>query len=330
MPLVFVHGVNNRRGNTPEEQQVFDNATALLREQFAKTAFAERVVAPENLAVFTPYWGDLGVTFARNLACLPQSGVQALTVGQPPEYTRLTEATASSLDAETLRQPGVQNAPLLTLARTRSLGAAVDLLFAGAAQAPVPGLLMTPTDLQKSLPDVAQLADAAERYAAANPKPAWLAQVADDDAFVDRLVKEATAFSASAAVAPGAPEPSVQALGIGSNVLTWLGNGAAAVRNAVGAVAGAASHAVAQAATTGTREGFLWFSGFVRPTASTFIGRFIGDVFTYLDDRQPIINRVLTDVDKAVAAKRPGDEELYLVGHSFGGIILYDILLSPA
>jgi hypothetical protein len=133
MPLVFVHGVNNRRGDMPEEQQVFDNATALLSQQFTKTAFAQRVAAPDGLAVFTPYWGDLGVTFARNLACLPQSGFGAPAVGQPPELTRLTEATASSLDAETLRQPGVQNAPLLTLARTRSLGAAVDLLFAGTA-----------------------------------------------------------------------------------------------------------------------------------------------------------------------------------------------------
>ena len=42
----------------------------------------------------------------------------------------------------------------------------------------------------------------------------------------------------------------------------------------------------------------------------------------------PIIDRVLADVDKAVAAKRPGDNEVYLVGHSFGGIILYDILSS--
>lgn len=56
------------------------------------------------------------------------------------------------------------------------------------------------------------------------------------------------------------------------------------------------------------------------------MGRFAGDVFTYLDNRQPIIDRVLADVDNALAARRAGDDEIYLVGHSFGGIILYDIL----
>lgn len=53
MPLVFVHGVNNRRGDTPEEQAVFDNRTALIREQFRNVAFASRVKAQDGLAVFT-------------------------------------------------------------------------------------------------------------------------------------------------------------------------------------------------------------------------------------------------------------------------------------
>jgi hypothetical protein len=321
MPLVFVHGVNTRRGETPEEQKVFDNRMALLGRQFGSAAFAERVSAPDGLRAFTPYWGDLGVTFARNLACLPQTGVQSLTVGEP-EAASLIEATTATLDADLLKQPGLDTAPLLTLARTRSLGAAVDLLFAGAANAPLPGLLFDEAAIQEVLPDAARFADAAERYAAASPKPAWLSDMADDNAFLDRLVAEVGTLAETPPGAPGAGGTSVQSLGFGDTLKSWLENAGTAVRNAVGSVVSAA----VEVTTPGVREGFVRFSGFARPTASALIGRFFGDVFTYMENRQPIIDRVMADVDGAVAAKRASDSELYLVGYSFGGIILYDIL----
>ena len=126
------------------------------------------------MRAFTPYWGDLGVRFARNLACIPHDGIQALAVGQR-ELAPLLQATAASLDAETLREPRVLDAPLLTLARTRNLAAAVDLLFAGASYAPVPGILFDAEQLTEARQGAARLAGAAECYAAANPRPAWLA-----------------------------------------------------------------------------------------------------------------------------------------------------------
>ena len=48
-----------------------------------------------------------------------------------------------------------------------------------------------------------------------------------------------------------------------------------------------------------------------------------------MDDREAIVKRVLVDIDKAVAERdAPGskDRDLILVGHSFGGVILFDIL----
>ena len=66
MPLVYVHGVNTRRGASKQEQRIFDDHVKLLREQFS-VAFADRVKAADGLKVFTPYWGDLGVKFAKNL-----------------------------------------------------------------------------------------------------------------------------------------------------------------------------------------------------------------------------------------------------------------------
>lgn len=322
MPLVFVHGVNNRRGSTPEEWQVYDQRLLFMREQFRQAAFGERVAAPDGLAVFMPYWGDLGVSFARNLACLPQRGLQALAI-RAPETAPLQQATAATLDADILGHAGFRDAPLVTLARHRSLGAAVDLLFAGAANAPVSELLIPAAELSEVLEQAAQFADGAERYAAENPRPDWLDATEDDDSFVARLVREVTVFPRLAAPLTVAAAPGgIQPLSAGSRMRSWLGHGAAAVRRVVDGVLNEAKSTVTHSA----RDGFLWFSGFVRPAASAFVGRFFGDAFKYLENRQPIIDCVLTDVDRAVRAKQPGDKELYLVGHSFGGIILYDIL----
>lgn len=330
MPLVFVHGVNTRRGTTPEEQDVFDNRVKLLGEQFRHVVFADRVTAANGLAVFSPYWGNLGVTFARNLASLPQAAVQALAVGQP-EAAPLLEAVSANLDAELLQQPGIGQAPLLTMARTRTLASAVDMLFAGAANAPLPPMLFDTEQVDRTLPEVAHFAAAAERYAAANPHPAWLAGVTDDETLLNQLVAEVAAFEASMGTgSAGGPvadsPPAIQALGFGDGLKAWLDNGVTAVRGGVNRVVDNTTGAVGGLATQGVREGYLWFSGYVRPFASEMVGRFAGDVFTYLENRQPIVDLVLADIDRALAARRAGDEEIYLVGHSFGGIILYDIL----
>jgi hypothetical protein len=324
MPLVFVHGVNNRRGETQEEKQVYNNRMALMSEQFRNVAFAERVSALDGLAVFMPYWGDLGVTFARNLACLPQTGVQALAVGQP-EVALLMEATVANLDTEVLRQAELGIALFPTLARMHTLGAAVDLLFAGAANAPLPGILFDEAALRKMLPDAARFADAAEQYAAANPKPAWLSSITDDDMFISQLINEVKDFTNM----PTGAGAGVQVLGLGDTLKSWLDNAVAAVQGAVAEVQygiGTATSAAVSTMTQGARRGFLGISRFARPAASAFIGRFFGDVFKYMENREPIIDLVLADVNKAVKAKRPGDDEIYIVGHSFGGIILYDIL----
>ena len=324
MPLVYVHGVNTRRGDTEQEQHIFDDRIKLLREQFRNVGFADRVTAADGLKVFTPYWGDLGVKFARNLASLPQSGVQDLAVGQPAE---LAASMAGKLDGDIVQQSGLRTAPLVTIAKTRSLAAAVDLLFAAAVNAPKPGVMANA--MTAVLPDVARFASAAEHYAATNPKPAWLANTQDDAAFVSELYQAVTAHAAANAGAlPTGTAPKLQSLGIGSDVLSWLKIGAATAKNTIATVADKVTGAVGGAATTATRAAFLELSGFVRPAASGFVGRFIGDVFTYLEKRQPIIDRVLAEVRAADKARRKGDEELYLVGHSFGGIILYDILTA--
>lgn len=324
MPLVFVHGVNTRRGDTLQEQEIFDNRVDLLKQQF-HTAFADRVTAADGLRVFAPYWGDLGVTFARNLACLPQSGVQALAMTSPSSAA-LASSVAGKLDAEVIQMPGLRVNPLLTLARSRSLQAAVDLLFAAAANASSPAPFAAAT--KAALPGAARFSAAAERYAAANPHPSWLDQATDDEDFAVRLFAAVTGPSGAAPGPAAGTTPSIQSLGIGNDVLTWLRIGADAAADATRTVVASVTTAVGGAAKDATRAAFIELSEYVRPAASGFIGRFFGDVFKYLENRQAIQDRVISDVRAALAARREGDNELYLVGHSFGGIILYDILTA--
>ena len=322
MPLVFVHGVNTRKGDTDEEQRVYADRIALLEEHF-RLAFADRVTAKDGLKVISSYWGDLGVKFARNLASLPQSGVQSLAVAQPA-LADLIEATAAKLDGDLIQQAGLRDGPLVTVAKSRSLAAAVDLLFAGAANAPKPDVMAEA--MADALPDAARFAAAAEQYAAASPKPAWLDGTRDDEEFVSALYDAVIASAGANATLPEGTAPRVESLGIGSPVLSWLKNGATSIKAAVDAVADKVKGAAGAVAKTTARTAFNDFSEFFRPAISEIAGRFVGDVFTYLEKREPIIDCVLADVRAADEARREGDKELYLVGHSFGGIVLYDIL----
>jgi len=325
MPLVFVHGVNTRRGATPAERSMFDDRVGLMQHQFAQVTFAGRV-APDRLRTFAPYWGDLGVKFARNFASLPKAGVQTLAIAGAVD---LAVAATAKLDSELARDPAFSANPLLTTARSRSLPAAVDLLFASASNAPKPPMLQK--TMTGALPEVARFAAAAERYAAANPAPPWLAAAKDDSAFVDELFRAVN--SSVAAPAPADREDGaaqVQTLGIGNDVLSWLKTGAIAVKGAVKDAVASVKAAVAGTATDAARAAFLELSNYVRPDASAFAGRFVGDVFTYMENRKDIADLVLRSVRQAHDARTEEDNELYLVGHSFGGIILYDILTEFA
>ncbi len=72
--------------------------------------------------------------------------------------------------------------------------------------------------------------------------------------------------------------------------------------------------------------------GLVRDTISPAVGFFLGDVFVYLYDgalRGKIRATVRDALLKAHIARKPG-EKLVVIGHSMGGVILVDMLSSPA
>lgn len=72
--------------------------------------------------------------------------------------------------------------------------------------------------------------------------------------------------------------------------------------------------------------------GAVRDSLSPAVALFLGDVFTYLKDgtlRTEIQAKVRADIKAAHEASKMSGEPLVLIGHSLGGVILTDMLVSP-
>lgn len=160
-------------------------------------------------------------------------------------------------------------------------------------------------ELDPAVPAEARLAEAMVGYALSfedgSATPAWVAAVADDDSFLSRLESESAAWIAT---------DGTTTLGLG-DTLRSIGR----------TIAGGASNLVNGPIAKGLRA------------LTPQLGIFIGDVFTYLKAgarRQDIRNTVGADLRAAAVAARAGGEKLILVGHSLGGVILYDMLADPA
>jgi len=130
--------------------------------------------------------------------------------------------------------------------------------------------------------------------------PHWVADVASDKELLDRLQEEVVAHGPTAAAVE---------LGLGN----WMrAAGSRLLSGAIRIVDGPAER-LARAATPQ-------------------IARFFGDVFIYLKDgvrRAQIRQAIADDLVNAALASRADGDQLIVVGHSMGGIILYDMLSDP-
>jgi hypothetical protein len=165
MPIVFVHGVNNRDG------------ADYRAEQKARDGFLTEIVAPalglapDEVRIANPYWGGDGARFAWNMATLPDPDATAERFGGvAPDETfgsALAAVAHSRLDPEL---------SLVDNARA-DLPGVVDALYAAAMGQP------GSADEARAL---ARSYVLAADYARANPGAAWLA-TAQESNFVDLL-----------------------------------------------------------------------------------------------------------------------------------------------
>lgn len=313
MPLVFVHGVSNRKD--AEYIQAQEMRDRYFRE-IALAGFPTSLVKPLN-----PYWGDLGAFMAwGDEACLPLEVNQIFGGGGAEVFRAILSETAPDIIAP-------PNQMLVTLAR-KDLGRAVDALWAAAAHT-------IPSSGKANLNDLAATAARAIAFVKANPEPAWLTAVdgagqfvvADDSQFVDAFLTQLDAFSPPPVAAQTFGGPGVwdhlkestarlaaAAVGVVSDATKAVSD---AVKDLGRSAAGAVINPIVRAARPGTNKKAILF---------------VGDIFAYLADRgtpeRPdgeIVKLVAGDFETASAARGPADP-LIIVAHSMGGIIAYDIL----
>lgn len=140
---------------------------------------------------------------------------------------------------------------------------------------------------------------AAAAYAEAANAPAWLDKAEDDDVFITELRTQV--------------EPLIASTDLG-----FLDSIGGAVRR----LGGALSNLVNKP-----------FARIGRERISPSVAIFIGDVFRYLRAAEPradIRRVVLADLIVAAKAAKASSVSLIVVGHSMGGIILYDLLSDEA
>lgn len=291
MPVVFVHGVNNRVGPGYD-------AGVLAKRSFFQKHLGGATIGGKQLAatpdVSFPYWGDLATKFRWNMASLPHGEMQALggavEIDLQPLLAHVRDAFPN-LPADN---------PLTALAKKR-LSLAVDVVNDLALQSVQKG----------DEKEVAEFVVQASAYAEANPAPAWLAGVSNDQQFL-------TTLQATLAAAPG-----VQPLGGLGKVFGKVQLAAAKFKTAVKSMVGKAVDKAGDFASTK-----LLASS--RDSLNATLGRFFGDVFIYMNARGdsaspgPIPKVILQSFDDA--RQKAPNEPFVIVGHSLGGVITFDLL----
>jgi hypothetical protein len=289
MPLIFVHGVNNR-------DNAGYRAAEKDRDHLFRTFALDRIAPdPKKVTILNPYWGQYGASLAWNYASLP--GAEGETFG----------AGASVFDdivADLLVGSAPTNDTILLSAARVSMPQAIDGIWAAAAF----------TDSAQGSDAYAAMARKAVEYARANPRPAWLDSVANDDQFLDRLLDEVDRWKPTESATEASDTVAIEQFGAAD---IWNRIKAAAV-NLTNAAAAVLTNPLVKLA---------------RPSAHREASLFLGDVMTYLVQRDkqgidsPILKEISGALDQAVQAKKPGqDDKLIIVAHSMGGNICYDIL----
>ncbi len=347
MPILFVHGVNNRASDCD-----------YFRECGLRKEMLERlVVSPlrDSFPAFAlcddAYWGDLGARFRWGLRSVPATRIAeslgALGPGQPvaaeaEDGSDLLELLASPASAglEVLGTAGPQ--PLVAAAR-RDPAAAIRAVAARAAVEPEPGALGGEPELSaarraaceeegRERARVILAADAAARSKTVLDR---VRAAADDEAVLaviqEETIREYQFFAGQATgVGAGRDGEGLEALGVGDVLAAGarrIGSLIAAARDLARRVAQGAARGASLAVLKARRE---------RVTRHAAV--FFGDVFEYLRrgqvaaDQQPgtIARRVADHLLAAGRLARDRSEPLLLVTHSFGSAVAYDLLTLPA
>ncbi|ATP90977.1 hypothetical protein VI35_12930 [Aeromonas caviae] len=287
MPIVFIHGVNNRAEDENYTQGVNS------KREFFRSIFAPQMkmsVEPQN--VIFPYWGGSGVKFRWKQASLPQASDDVVALGT-------NDANLNLWLGEVRFQQGSNTVNLGEVSRKDGFVAAIDLFWDTAS-------IATPSD---RVHEIAKCYEASLKYAETDPAPAWALSTPslDNAAFAQKLLAEIAPYQRN-----NAETPVAVALGLGD----WL----ASAREAIHRLGNAPSDAVSAALTKLGRK-------YAHEGASRFLGDiFIYLTTRDQTGSSSILADVMEKLREANATRTADDDKLVVVGHSLGGLLAYDVL----
>lgn len=352
MPILFIHGVNNRASNCD-----YFRALGMRSEMF------ECLVVP-NLTGRCPafalqdevYWGDLGARFLWGLRSVPRTDILESLGPDDEDLAGLSEngELLDLLSDPALVLPGLPVDDLETLGVPRGPGR----LTAAARQDPartiraiaaperievdptpyVPGAERELDPGQRAACEQegrerARILIASDEAARSGAVAQRLRDALDDEAVLsivqeETLSRHETLSRGSDGGSQPPPTDDLEVLGISDAF--------AAGRLRIADLVDQARR-LSQRVTQGTaRWASLAALKAKRQVLTRTAGIFLGDVFEYLRRGQgtpeqlgTIARRVADEVLRGSRVAREGGEPMVAVTHSFGGILLYDLLTSP-
>jgi hypothetical protein len=300
MTIIYVHGVKVR---SPTHGQQ-------LRKSFVRWLGPKLSVNGTESGYEPVYWGDRAAQFRWDLASRPKTAL--LGQGGADEFAGLGS----------LRVAG-DHSPLDRQAAPEPIDSAVLGAPVQPAETPIPPLASIPRerrgDFLADLYLVCRQTRSGEDPVAEDPLVAGLAEAAGQVADRwDTLVAQETNDAARAQKLVSAVDAALkgdQTIGMGG-VADWVTNAGERLRRAAVWPGDAISTVFAE----------------LRPTLNEFVAYFVGDVFTYLNERGDraapgeIPQRVLGALRRAQNRKAVTGEKIIIVSHSMGGQLVYDAL----
>jgi len=288
VPLVFVHGVNVRKG------AAYETTVARRDAMFRRFLGARITQGKQPLSLFNPYWGDEAARFYWNHASLLSDAHESL--GQ------VGTALAESLASEEVLRSNLGREPLLSIASKIGLQAAIDFLWECSAD----------VGRRDDSDQFAILGELALAYAQSNPSPDWLLNATSDQRFLQLL---------KTAIESGQPGADPLAEGVTREKLGSAGQVWDDLHETLDRVSSAIPSVLSRSALSIIRPA-------VNRTLGTFLGDVFVYLHQRdtLGANSPILKLILDAVDTGDRMRSETREPLVVIAHSMGGNIVYDIL----
>lgn len=320
MPLVFVHGVNVRHGDLYNRELAFRN------RHFAEVLYPQLGKNIDEQSIYNPYLGDLGASISSDTPFLPRGNYEMLW----RKHLNQPGGNESELEMEAFIESSPT--PLLDLARSQSFPGVIDLLWDLMDEE----LLQLGNSHAEESKDNATMFQEMINYGQSAEGQELLARLKTDDELlheIEEFLQNNTNKRLSKTSKTGVAKLAKSAGNRLQKRFSELRDALRKQSKSLGErLKEDISHARLQLREKTVSTTAKIFNQPLRNIFHQQCALLIGDAFAYFSARgdmskaSPIAERVMADLRAAHQAKRDESDELIVIGHSMGGVILCDIV----